>query len=247
LSQDSVLWLAALIFAAALLYASVGHGGASGYLAALALFGVAPEVMKPTALLLNILVSALAGSSFARAGLFDWKLFWPFALFSVPCAFIGGAIQAPSPVYKTIVGLVLLCAAARFLVDAAAVRTEPARPPPHGIAFASGSAIGLLSGLTGVGGGIFLTPLLLFAGWADTRRAGAVSAAFILVNSIAGLGGHLASLGQVPSAIRIWAPAALAGGLIGSRAGSRYLGTPALRRVLAAVLIVAGLKLVLTG
>ncbi len=246
MSQDSILLLAGLIFAAALLYASVGHGGASGYLAAMALFGVAPEVMKPTALVLNILVSALAGASFARAGLFDWRLFWPFALFSVPCAFIGGAIQAPSPVYKTIVGLVLLCAAARFLIDAAAQRTGSTRPPPHWIAFAAGSAIGLLSGLTGVGGGIFLTPLLLFAGWADTRRAGAVSALFILVNSIAGLGGHLASLGQVPGAIRIWAVAALVGGLIGSRAGSRYLGTPTLRRVLAAVLIIAGAKLVLT-
>ena len=198
MTQESILLLAALIFAAALLYASVGHGGASGYLAAMALFGVAPEVMKPTALVLNVLVSALAALHFARAGLFDWKLFWPFALFSVPFAFIGGAIHAPSPVYKSIVGLVLLFAAARFVVHAAAANAEPKVEPARWIAFVWGSAIGLLSGLTGVGGGIFLTPLLLFASWADTRRAAAVSAVFILVNSIAGLAGHLASLGQVP-------------------------------------------------
>lgn len=246
MTEESILILSGLIFVAAMLYSSVGHGGASGYLAAMALFGLAPEVMKPTALVLNILVSTLAALSFARAGFFDWRLFWPFALFSVPFAFIGGMIQTPSGIYKTIVGFVLLFAAFRFLVDAAAARRERPKAPARWLAFVCGSGIGLLSGLTGVGGGIFLTPLLLFAGWADTRRAGAVSAAFILVNSISGLSGHLASVGQVPSAIRYWAAAAVVGGLIGSRAGSRYLGTPMLRRLLAAVLFVAGLKLVLS-
>ncbi len=246
MTQESVLILTGLIFVAAALYSSVGHGGASGYLAAMALFGVVPEVMKPTALVLNILVSMLATVSFARAGYFQWRLFWPFAVLSVPFAFIGGVIQAPTGVYKTIVGFVLVFAAFRFLVDASASRSDSPRPPALWLAFVCGSGIGLLSGLTGVGGGIFLTPLVLFAGWADTRRASAVSAAFILVNSISGLSGHLASVGNVPGEIRYWAVAAVLGGLIGSRAGSRHLATTSLRRVLAVVLFVAGVKLVLT-
>lgn len=236
--------LTGLIFVAAMLYASVGHGGASGYLAAMALFGVAPEVMKPTALVLNILVSALAAGSFARAGFFDFRLFWPFALASVPMAFVGGAIQAPGGVYRAIVGIVLLFAATRFLIDVPAARSDQGGRPALWSSLAWGAGIGLLSGLTGVGGGIFLTPLLLLAGWADARRASAVSAAFIFVNSIAGLAGHLASVGQVPGAIRIWAPAALVGGFLGARVGSRHLAPKSLRRVLALVLLVAGLKLV---
>ncbi len=236
--------LTGLIFVAAMLYASVGHGGASGYLAAMALFGVAPEVMKPTALVLNILVSALAAGSFARAGFFDSRLFGPFALASVPMAFVGGAIQAPGDLYRAIVGIVLLLAATRFLIDVPAARSDRGGRPALWVSLAWGAGIGLLSGLTGVGGGIFLTPLLLLAGWADARRASAVSAAFIFVNSIAGLAGHLASVGQVPGAIRFWAPAALVGGFLGARAGSRHLAPKSLRRVLALVLLVAGLKLV---
>ena len=236
--------LCAAFFVVAALYSSVGHAGASGYLATMALLGIAPEQMKPTALVLNILVSALAAGSFARAGFFDFRLFAPFALASVPMAFVGGAIQAPSGVYRVVVGVVLLFAATRFLIDVSASRSTSGGRPALWVSLAWGAGIGLLSGLTGVGGGIFLTPLLLLAGWADARRASAVSAAFIFVNSIAGLAGHLASVGQVPDAIRFWAPAALVGGFLGARVGSRHLAPKSLRRVLALVLLVAGLKLV---
>ena len=170
--------LAVLFFVAAVLYSAVGHAGASGYLAAMAFVGVAPATMKPTALVLNLIVGTIALVQFARAGYFSWRLFWPFALGSVPLAFIGGAILLPGHWYKTLVGLVLLLAAARLVWERTSashsVGTLPKAP-----AVACGAGIGLLSGLTGTGGGIFLSPLLLFTGWAETRETGGVSAAFI--------------------------------------------------------------------
>jgi uncharacterized membrane protein YfcA len=241
--------VALLIFVAALLYSSVGHAGASGYLAAMAICGVAAPVMKPTALTLNVLVATIATVQFSRAGCFSWGLFWPFALASVPLAFVGGAVTLPGNIYKPAVGLILLFAASRLLWTsrAAQVETQPPRsePVPLPPALASGAGIGLLSGLTGTGGGIFLTPLLLFMGWAETRESAGVSAAFILVNSLAGLAGHLSGLSKLPGSVPVWAAAAVVGGLIGSSVGSRHLGNASLRRLLAVVLVIAGLKLVL--
>jgi uncharacterized membrane protein YfcA len=242
------IWaLAALIFLAAVLYASVGHGGASGYLAAMALFGLAPEVMKPTALTLNVLVSLVAASRFSRAGYFSWRYFWPFALGSVPLAFLGGALAIPASYFKWLLGVILLFSAYRLLAGPGTKPRESTdRPLPLAPAVASGAGIGFVSGLVGVGGGIFLSPLLLFTGWAGIRRTAAVSAVFILVNSVAGLAGHLSSVRLLPPALPLWAGAALLGGTIGSGLGSRRLPPTALRRVLGAVLAVAGAKLILT-
>jgi uncharacterized membrane protein YfcA len=240
------LTLAALIFAAAVLYSSVGHAGASGYLAAMALVGVAPAFMKPTALTLNILVATVGTYKFARAGCFDWRLFWPFAVMSIPLAFVGGWIQLPGIYYRPIVGAVLLFAAVRLAFASTQKPGEPVPTnlPPLPIAMLVGGAIGLLSGLTGVGGGIFLSPVILFAGWAGPRVTSGVSVTFILVNSIAGLlGQQLANVAQIPSEVVYWGVAALAGGWIGAELGSRRLNTTWFRRLLSVVLVIAGIKL----
>jgi uncharacterized membrane protein YfcA len=249
MNTTEIITLSLLILLAAALYSSVGHGGASGYLAAMALFGLAPAQMKPTALCLNILVASIATIRFYRAGCFSWSIFWPFAIASVPLAFVGGAITLPTTIYKQIVGLTLLYAAFRLFLftqakakDAAApaaTRTAPLSP-----AILLGALVGFLSGLTGVGGGIFLSPLLLLTGWADTRRTAGVSAAFILVNSIAGLLGNFTNLQMLPQALPFYALAAVIGGLVGSEFGSRRLANVTIRRLLAVVLVVAGVKMI---
>ncbi len=245
--HNEVILLSALaILAAALLYASVGHGGASAYLAVMALVGVAPEVMKPTALVLNLLVAGLATADFYRAGSFSWPLFWPFALASVPLAFVGGAISLPVTYYKKVLGLVLLFAAVRLLVSRQQELERPIKRPTLPVALLAGAGIGLLSGLTGVGGGIFLSPLLLIAGWADARKTSGVSAPFIFVNSAAGLLGHFASVAYVPTEAAYWGVAAICGGIIGAHLGSRRLSALWLRRLLGLVLVLAGCKMLLT-
>jgi uncharacterized protein len=242
MESTTVVTLAALILVAALLYASVGHGGGSGYLAAMALFSLAPEVMKPTALTLNILVSTIGTVKFYRAGYFSWKVFWPFALASVPLAFVGGGIALPGHIYQPIVGLVLLFAAYRLWRSRH--QAMPAvKKLPRWLALVLGAAIGLLSGLVGVGGGIFLSPLLVIAGWANARQASAVAAPFILVNSVSGLLGHVAGVAFLPGALALWAAAAVIGGWVGADYGSRRLAGPRLRQALAVVLVIAGLKL----
>lgn len=238
--------LAVFIFVAALLYSSVGHAGASGYLAAMALFSLAPEVMKPTALVLNLIVATVGTIRYARAGCFAWNVFWPFAVLSVPLAFVGGWMKLPVLTYKMILGVVLLFAAWRLAFKQSTHAPTEQKPVPLPPALLLGGVIGLLSGLTGVGGGIFLSPLLLFLGWADTRKTAGVSVVFILVNSASGLLGHLASVKNVPHEIVWWAPAALVGGLIGAELGSRHLAPMTMRRMLAVVLVVAGVKMLLT-
>lgn len=235
--------LALLILIAALLYSSVGHAGASGYLAAMALFGIAPAIMRPTALSLNILVATIATVKFYRAGCFSWSVFWPFALGAVPFAFVGGTMTLPVSIYKVSVGVILLFAAYWLYRTTQTTTVSKERPAPILTAISAGVLIGLLSGLTGVGGGIFLSPLLIFMGWAETRITSGVSAAFILANSIAGLSGHLSSVAALPGSIPIWAMAAGVGGWIGAEYGSRKLSTTTLRRLLALVLVIAGLKL----
>lgn len=243
--MDDIIYLSILIFAAGLLYSSVGHAGASGYLAAMALFGLAPEVMKPTALTLNILVATVATFQFYRAGFFSWDKFWPFAVSSIPFAFIGGAMSLPDNIYKQIVGLVLLFAAYHFFRQRRMAIANVSRPVPILLAMISGAGIGLLSGTVGVGGGIFLTPLILLMGWAGTKQTAAVSAAFILMNSISGLAGHLTGVRSLPSEIYFWAFAAMLGGIIGSGLGSRRLTNTTLYSLLAVVLVIAGVKFIL--
>jgi uncharacterized membrane protein YfcA len=235
--------LAAAFFVAAILYASVGHAGASGYLAAMAFVGVPTPMMRPTALVLNLLVASIAAIRFGRAGFFSWRLFWPFALGSIPLAFAGGGITLPGHWYRTLVGLVLWAAAVRLWLN---LRLNAKHEPPMVAAILCGAGIGLLAGLTGTGGGIFLSPLLLFMGWAETRTTGGVSAVFILVNSLAGLAGNPASLGHLPPQLSLWAGAVVLGGLIGAELGSRRIGTPTFRRLLGVVLLVAGAKLILS-
>jgi uncharacterized protein len=237
--------LAALVFAAAALYSSVGHGGASGYLAAMALFGLAPNEMRPAALVLNVIVAGIGTVRFVRAGRFDARLFALCAAGAVPFAFLGGTLSLTDVTYKRIVGAVLLFAAARLLFTTAAFDASQLRRAPAWAAVLCGSGIGLLAGLTGTGGGIFLSPLLLFLRWADTKDTAGVSVAFILANSVAGLAGLLTKPFALPDGVALWAVCAALGGLLGSEFGSKRLGNPALRKLLALVLAVAGLKLVL--
>lgn len=242
LSASDITLLSLLILGAAALYSSVGHGGASGYLAAMALFGMAPAVMKPTALALNILVSAIATIRFYRVQCFSWRIFLIFAATSIPLAFFGGMITLPGNYYRKLVGIVLLYAAFQLFRTTRQQTVTAALPVPAATALIFGAAIGLLSGLTGVGGGIFLSPLFLFMRWADPRRTAGVSAAFIFVNSISGLLGHVSIVKAVPPTIPFFAVAAVSGGLFGSWLGSRHLSKMTLRRLLAAVLAVAGIK-----
>lgn len=230
------------VFAVAFLYSCVGHAGASGYIAAMTLFGLAPAVVKPTALALNILVATIASWQFRRAGHFSWKLFWPLALASVPCAFLGGYINLPTRAFKILVGLVLLASAARFLFDPPAepAANHPSLPKSLGI----GAGLGLLSGLTGTGGGIFLTPLGIFLKWDATKTVAAVSAVFILVNSASGLAGWLLKTRAFPGVAWPLTLAALAGGVAGSYLGSARLPHTAIKRLLAVVLAIAGYKLI---
>jgi uncharacterized membrane protein YfcA len=237
--------IAILFLAGAALYASVGHAGASAYLAVMGLYSFAPSVMKPTALALNILVAAVATFKFYRAGLFSWRLFWPFAVASIPAAFIGGATTLPTRSYKIVVGIVLLYAAVWMVRSSLRPLQATTHSPPLWVAIVSGLAIGFLSGLTGVGGGIFLSPLILYMAWADTRATSGVAAPFILVNSIAGLLGHLSSVSQLPPNIPVWGAAAVVGGWIGATYGSKRAPPPVLRQLLSLVLIVAGVKLIL--
>ncbi len=242
--QTSETVVSLLFFLTAALYSSVGHGGASGYLAVMALAGFAPAIMKPSALVINILVSAIGTVRFYRAGCFSWKLFLPFAAASVPFAYLGGVLFLPANIYRPIVGIVLLFAALQLFRSSIKQPPSEIKRVPIFLALLLGSGIGLLSGLTGIGGGIFLSPLLLLIGWADPRQTAGISAAFILVNSISGIGGHLSRISTLPPipSLLMWSVAAIAGGLIGSGYGSRRFSNVTLRRILAAVLVIAGLK-----
>ena len=246
-SQQAFL-LGALFFAASILYSSVGHGGASGYLAAMGLFGIAPAVMRPTALVMNIAVASISLYKFTRSSGFNWRLFWPFAVTAVPMAFVGGRIQASHTLVRNLGGMrvAVLCypAVHRTLVADKRVRRITG-PPPIALALVLGAAIGLLSGLTGVGGGIFLSPLLVLTGWAAVRDSAAPTAAFVLVNSVSGLLGLLSRQPTLPDALPYWVAAVVIGGLIGASYGSRRLGNNAMRQALAAVLVIAGAKMIL--
>ena len=242
MSVELIAILTVCVFLVSLLYSSVGHAGASGYIAVMTLFDIAPEEIRPTALALNILVASIGTWQFYRAGHFAWSLFWPFAILSVPMAFAGGYISVPTSAFKMLVGAVLLISAVQLVFRPPS--ESDSRPPNRLIAAGSGAGIGLLSGLTGTGGGIFLTPLLIFMRWARTKTAAGVSALFILMNSTAGLAGNITSTHNIP--VLIWTLMVAVGvaGFLGSYAGSRALPELAIKRLLAAVLLVAGLKLV---
>src|SRR6266568_3817641 len=228
----------------AFLYSSVGHAGASGYIATMTLFGLAPTVIRPTALVLNILVASIGAFQFWRAGHFSWKLFWPFALLSIPAAYLGGYLQPSASVLRILIGVVLLFSAARLVLR----RSDPPETfaPSRPTAISVGAGLGFLSGLTGTGGGIFLTPLLLFCRWAHIRQAAAISALFILVNSNAGLAGYFTAVHSIPSLGIVLGAAAIVGGIFGSHLGSRHFPVRTISIILAIVLSIAGAKLILT-
>ena len=228
----------------AFLYSTVGHAGASGYIAVMTLWGIAPTTIRPTALVLNILVASIGAFQFWRAGHFTWKLFWPFALLSVPAAYFGGYLQPSASVLRILIGVVLLFSALRLVLR----RSDPPETfaPSRPTAISLGAGLGFLSGLTGTGGGIFLTPLLLFCRWAHIRQAAAVSALFIWVNSIAGLFGYFTAVHSLPPLGIVLGVAAIIGGLVGSHLGSRRFPARTISILLAMVLTIAGLKLILT-
>lgn len=242
--MPDILLLAGLFLAAALLYASVGHAGASAYLAAMALVGVAPAVMRPTALVLNLFVATIVIVRFGRAGHLPWPSLVPLVIGSVPAAFIGGTIELQGEIYRPLVALVLLAGAWRLASARVPATDEPGPGVPFVPGIAVGAAIGLLAGLTGTGGGIFLTPLLVLAAWTGTRDAAGLSGAFILANSVAGIGGLLTGGLTLPAALPLWIGAVVTGGLIGSWLGAARFSILGLRRALAIVLVVAAAKLV---
>ena len=244
MSIELIAFLTVAVFIVAFLYSSVGHAGASGYIAVMTLFSLTPAEIKPTALALNILVATIGSWQFWRAGYFSWKLFWPFALLSFPLAFLGGYLNLPAHIFKIVIGIVLLFSAVRFLMPQLA--DENVRDPSKPVAIGVGAGLGLLSGLTGTGGGIFLTPLLLLMRWATVKNAAAVSAVFILLNSISGLLGNFSATKNIPAFILPLGIAVIIGGALGSYLGSQKLAPLMIKRLLAIVLIIAGFKLILT-
>ena len=239
------LWLLLLVASMAILYSSVGHGGASGYLAAMALFGLEPAMMKPAALTMNIFVTVLVLWRISRAEPFNWRLLLPFAVASVPMAFIGGSYTINSSVYRVMVGLALLLAMWRLLWEGK--DSDSIQAPALWVALPVGAVLGLVSGLTGVGGGIVLSPLLLLFHWTSMRGCIGIAAAFILLNSVAGLAGYASTATHWPAGIPLLVVTAMLGGLIGAELGARRLAPTHLRKVLAVVLAVAGAKMIATA
>lgn len=242
-----VLILAALFLLVGFLYSSVGHAGASGYLAVMGLWGMSAAMMKPTSLALNIVVAVIGTVQFVSAGHFRWRLFWPFAVMSIPLAFVGGMVKLPPEVYKPLIGAVLLFSAWRLWVGSLKREEPKTQLPPLPVALGAGAALGFASGLTGTGGGIFLSPLILLCKWAGPKETAAASVVFILVNSISGFAGAVSKGATLPGGIWVWCVAAAAGGLAGSYLGARRFGGGTLRRLLAIVLVVAGCALVWEG
>lgn len=243
--MDAVLLFSLLLFVVAFLYASVGHGGASGYLALMALFSVAPAVMKPTALLLNLFVSLTSFVQFYLGGHFRWKVFWPFAVASVPAAYLGGLVMVDALIYKKILGLLLLIPIVRFFFFSQA-KVEEKKENTLLTSWLIGGGIGFLSGLIGIGGGILLSPVLLLLRWTDQKETAAISALFIFVNSFAGLMGQLTKGVQFTADMYSYVVIAFLGGLCGAYFGALKFRQSILKNVLATVLLVAAFKLLFT-
>lgn len=236
-----------LFFLVAALYSSVGHGGASGYLALFALSGMAAPSVIPVALVLNIAVAAISFFNYCRGGYFSFSLLLPFVVTSMPAAYLGGLMAVGDETFRLSLGLALLLVAARLLF----IRELPQRSSSMSrtkqwlLAASIGLALGLLSGMVGIGGGVFLSPVILFLGWADIKGTAAVSSAFIVVNSVSGLLGHIARGANIELPIVILVAAVVLGGFLGSRLGARRLSTKHLQLALGLVLVVAGGKLIL--
>ncbi len=244
MDANNLILIAALMAVAAALYSSVGHGGASAYLAIMALFSVAPETMRPTALALNLVVAGLGAFSFARRGQTNWRLLAAFAVTAAPAAYLGGMVELPPHIYRPLVGTVLLAAAARLFWQPERLAARPVSRPPLAVTLPAGAGLGLLAGLTGTGGGIFLSPLIILFGWEEARKTSGVAAAFIFINSASGLLGNLSSVRALPPELPLLVGAVAIGAVAGTWAGLYRLPRERLLQALGLVLVIAGLKLV---
>lgn len=241
MATETIILLGAALFLVAMLYSTVGHAGASGYIAAMTLFGMNVAQIRPTALVLNIFVASVTAFQFWRAGHFSFRLFFPFALTSVPLAYLGGYVNVPVSLWQFVLGIVLILSAIRFFLNPG--EAESVQKPGLMTASLTGGSIGLLSGFTGTGGGIFLTPVMLLMRWAKTKETAAVSAMFILVNSMAGLAGNFTATKNFPSMAYAFLGCTIAGGMVGSFLGSTHFSARWIKRLLAVVLSIAGVKL----
>lgn len=242
--MDQVYLIAAAIAAAAALYSSVGHGGASAYIALMALAGFAPAEIRPVALVLNILVAGLGAFRYISAQRFDWNVFWPFAIAAIPASFLAGRIDVPEHIYRPLLAAALGAAAIRYLVWPQIDAIKPSAAPPKIVALPAGAALGALAGLTGIGGGVYLSPLLVYAGWADPQRATGIAALFIVVNSLAGLLGRTSSLAHLPPSLWLFAAAAAFGAIVGTTLSLKRLDKRGVLRAMGAVLGIAAISLV---
>jgi uncharacterized membrane protein YfcA len=243
MDPTTLLWIALLMGLAGALYSTVGHGGASAYLAIMALFAVAPEAMRPTALALNLVVAGFAALRYWYAGQINLRLLAAFVLTAAPAAFVGGGVHVPPDVYRPLVGVVLWAAAVRLFWQPTRLAEREPRPPSLAIALPAGAGLGLLAGLTGTGGGIFLSPVIILFGWEDARRTSGVAAGFIFINSLAGLAGNWASVRSLPGELPVLIAAVAAGALAGTWLGAGRLPKPRLLQGLGLVLVIAGAKL----
>lgn len=237
------IWIFLLILPLiSFLYSSVGHGGASGYLALMSLFSFPHLVMKPTALLLNIFVAGISFYYYYKEGFFNKKLFLYFALASIPMSFLGGTLDIDATLYKKILAILLVFAVLKML-NVFGKESTKIKDIKIWQGILIGSAIGFFSGLIGIGGGIILSPVIILFHWGKMKEAAAVSALFIWVNSVAGLAGQLSSGVNVSSESFLMVIIALIGGIIGAYFGSKIINNQTLRYVLAFVLIMASVKL----
>lgn len=244
MDPTAFVWIALMMAVAAALYSSVGHGGASAYIAIMALFSVAPETMRPTALTLNLVVAGLGAVRYWHRGQTNVRLLLAFAVTAVPAAFVGGWIRLPPDDYRFLVGALLWAAALRLFWQPRRLAYREVHMPSLAVTLPAGAALGLLAGLTGTGGGIFLSPLIILFGWETPRHTSGVAAGFILLNSIAGLAGNLASVRALPPDMPILVGAVAAGALLGTWLGVERLPRERLLQVLGLVLAVAGYKLI---
>lgn len=243
--MTSEIFFLIIIVIVAFLYASVGHGGASGYLALMVLFGVNSSEMKPSALVLNIFVSAISFYHFYKNGFFKFKLLMPFIITSIPLSFLGAKIHIDVHIYKIILAICLFIAILRLVGFTGKTEGKETRSINLIAALMIGGIIGFISGMIGIGGGILLSPVLLLLNWATIKESAAVSAAFIFLNSISGIFGAFASLNQISSQIYLWALAGIIGGTLGAYYGSKHFNSKVLKYILSIVLIFACIKLVI--
>lgn len=234
-----------LLIAVAFLYSSVGHGGASGYLALMAFFSFPTDTMRATALILNICVSLIAFLQYYNTGYFKWKLFLPFAIASVPAAFFGGLVSVDAEIYKKILAILLLFPIIK-LAGIEARTEQPLKTINIYAALIIGAVIGFFSGMIGIGGGIILSPVILLLHWANMKQSAAISALFIFVNSISGLTGCFSNEFHFNNQMGMMIAVALAGGISGSYFGAKIFKSELLKRMLAAVLVIASIKLITT-